>query len=56
MANEGQKGIEAEAPVADNPEEAGAGLNPDEVVESLKGMREVPSQASADVGESTTGD
>lgn len=50
MGNDEQKGIESEAPVADNPEELGAGLDQDEVVESLKGLREVPSEASVDLG------
>ncbi|HEX2149976.1 MAG TPA: hypothetical protein VHI31_07395 [Actinomycetota bacterium] len=51
-----QKGIETEAAVADDPEELGAGLDPDEVVGSLKGMREVPSEASRNIGEAGTGD
>lgn len=51
MGSDEQKGI-TEAPATDDPEELGAGLEPDEVVESLKGMREVPSAASADPGAS----
>lgn len=51
MGSDEQKGI-TEAPATDDPEELGAGLEPDEVVESLKGMREVPSEASADPGAS----
>lgn len=56
MGNDDQKGIEKEAAVADNPDELGAGLDQDEVVDSLKGMREVPSEASTDVGADVTDD
>lgn len=54
--NDEQKGIETEAAVVDDPEKLGAGLDQDEVVGSLKGMREVPSEASRDVGEAGTGE
>lgn len=56
MGNDDQKGIDSEAAAADHPEELGAGLDKDEVVDSLKGMREVPSEASADVGADQTDD
>jgi len=51
MGKDEQKGIEQEAAVADHPEELGAGLEPDEVTESLKGMREAPAEVAAEAGE-----
>ena len=53
MDKDKQKGID-QAPVTDDPEQLAAGLKPDEVIDSLKGMREVPYDGTAESGEAKT--
>ncbi len=55
MGKDEQKGID-QVPVTDEPEQLAAGLGPDEVVDSLKAMREAPDDGTSEAGEAKTVD